>query len=175
MKLWKRYLCVAAQLFCLLTIGCGSPAETETSVPEESPMKLKASTSVEQTLNVGTDTYVDSPSPGGRYAVVFEDEGRTGYFYALDMSKMSNGVNPIVDALQIYNVGSVVDRDIPSTLQIIWSEDGLKAALFINNYAHAVFDFEASRGYCRTGFPPPDGRWTLYSHEWDDSALGLFR
>lgn len=126
----------------------------------------------ERTLNVGTETVIDSLSPRGQYAVVFEDDGRTGYFYALDMSR---GSNPILDALHIYNVESVVDRGVPSVVQIMWAGDGLKAALIINNYVHAVFDFEANRGYCRTGFPPPDTRWTQYSHEWDDSALEPFK
>jgi hypothetical protein len=126
---------------------------------------------VEKTLRVGTKTIVDSVSPQGQYAVVFEDDGVTGYFYALDTNKKGN---PILDALHVYNVELVVNREKPSTLQIVWSADGLKAALVINDHPHAVFDFEARRGYCRSGFPPPDKRWTQYGHEWDDSALELF-
>jgi len=126
----------------------------------------------EETLNVGTETVIDSMSPAGRYAVVFEDDGETGYFYALDTSK---GDDPIVDARHIYNVDSVADKDIPSTVQIVWSTDGLKAALVINRYPHAVFDFEAKRGYCRTGFPQLHKEWSQYDSRWDDSALELFR
>ena len=127
---------------------------------------------VEETLHVGTETFVESVSPQGRYAVVFEDDGETGYYYALDPNKEGN---PIVDALRIYDIKSVVDRETPSTLQIVWSADGLKSALVINGYPHAVFDFEARRGYCRSGFPPSDKRWTQYGHEWDDTALELFK
>jgi hypothetical protein len=132
---------------------------------------IESAVCVEETLHVGTKTFVDSISPQGRYAVVFEDDGVTGYYYALDTHKEGN---PIVDALHIYNVESVVDRGGALTLQIIWSTDGLKSVLVLNDYPHAVFDFEARRGYCRSGFPPPDRGWTQYGHEWDDSALELF-
>lgn len=57
----------------------------------------------EETLSVGTETYVDTMSPRERYGVVFEDDGRTGHFYALDMNKEDN---PVVEALHIYNVDS---------------------------------------------------------------------
>lgn len=126
---------------------------------------------VEETLHVGAETLVDSVSPQGRYAVVFEDDGTTGYYYALDTDKEGN---PIVDALHIYDVASVADRETPSDLQIVWSADGLKSALVINDCPHAVFDFEARRGYCRSGYPPDEG-WTQYGHEWDDAALELFK
>jgi len=126
----------------------------------------------EEALTVGTGTVVDSWSPQGRYAVVFEDDGETGYFYALGAVGEEN---PILDALHIYNVDSVADRERPSTLQIVWSADGLKAALVINRYPHAAFDFEARRGYCRTGFPPPNPGWTQHGHEWDDAVLELFK
>ncbi len=80
-----------------------------------------------------------------------------------------------MDALHIYNVANVTDRAKPSVVQLVWSRDGLKAALLINRYPHAVFDFESRRGYCRTGFPPPDKIWTQHSHEWSDDAQELFR
>jgi hypothetical protein len=108
--------------------------------------------------------------------VVFQDDGETGYFYALDLTKSDD---QIVDALHIYNVGSVTDRHLPSTLCIIWSEDGTKAALLINGYAHAVFDFSARRGFCRTNFPKfadrsPHG-WQSSDHSWSDQAVAWLR
>ena len=125
----------------------------------------------EETFNPGKEIVLQSPSPTAHYAVVFEDDGDTGYFYGLDHSREGN---PIVDAMHIYNVASVVDKEKPSLAEIGWSQDGLKAALLINGYPHAVFDFSAKRGYCRTNFPPPDSKWTSFSHEWSDSALDLF-
>ena len=114
---------------------------------------------------------IDGPSPYTQFAVVFEDDGETGYFYGLDTTRADN---PILDALHIYNVNNVTDKDIPSNLEIVWSTDGLKSALVINLYPHAVFNFESKRGYCRTGFPPPE-TWSTEGHEWDNKALDLFK
>ncbi len=126
----------------------------------------------EQTIHVGERAVIESDSPATQFAVVFEDDGETGYFYGLDTSA---GENPILDALHIYSVAAVSDKDKPSVAQIVWSEDGLKAALVINHYPHAVFDFAAKRGYCRTNFPPPDGNWRKFGREWSDAVIELFR
>jgi len=126
----------------------------------------------EETFLVGDETFVGSKSPTTQYAVFFEDDGDTGYFYGLDTSIETN---QILDALHIYNVAAVVDKEKPSVAQIEWSEDGLKAALFINGYAHAVIDFADKRAYCRTNFPLPEEKWTSFGHEWSDTALESFR
>jgi len=88
----------------------------------------------------------------------------------------TQGENPILDALHIYDVESVSDRHRPSKVRIVWSPDDRKAALLINDYPHAVFDFARKRGYCRNGFPAPgaDEDWSAGGHEWDDSVLQLF-
>ena len=126
----------------------------------------------EESITVGENSFIDSVSPKARYGVVFEDDGSTAYFYGLDVSQ---GGQTILDALQIYNVGSVVDKEKPSLIQVVWSEDGLKAALLINSYPHAVFDFDARRGWCRTGFPPPRETWSREGHEWDDKVMEMFK
>jgi len=133
------------------------------------PPRLVASAVTKETLNVGVEIVVESASPVGRYQAVFEDDGQTGYFYALDMERP---YNPIADALHIYNVESVVDKDKPSQLHIIWSADGLKAALFINSFPHAVYNFTDGVGCCRTGFPPPFD--SSGSHEWDETQMEHF-
>ncbi|MBT2145443.1 DUF2251 domain-containing protein [Rhodanobacter sp. LX-100] len=46
--------------------------------------------------------------------------------------------------------------------------------MLINGYVHAIFDFSATRGYCRTGFPPPSKSGGWHGHDWDDSAFKLF-
>ncbi len=85
-------------------------------------------------------------------AAVFEDDGRTGYFYALDESLEGN---PILDAVHIYNVEDISDAHIPSDVKIGWSEDSQKCVLLINGYPHAAFDFVGKNGYCRSGYPTP--------------------
>ncbi len=126
----------------------------------------------ESKLLVGKQAYMEGPSPSTKYSAVFEDDGATGYFYGLDHERADN---PILDAMQIYNVENVADSEIPSDFKIVWSEDGFKTALLINDFPHAVFDFESQRGYCRSGFPESNPNWTQHSHEWSDDALELFR
>ena len=114
---------------------------------------------------------IDSRTPYNEYGACFEDDGDTGYFYALDYRDKEN---PIQDALSIYDVKAVKDGHIPSEVKIVWARDGTKTALLINGYPHAVFDFVTKRGFCRSDFPPPSSKWPQSSHEWDDVALGLF-
>ena len=128
----------------------------------------------ENTIRVGKKVVVEGPSPTLPLVAVFEDDGETGYFYALDTSRADN---PIVDALHIYDVEAVTDRKLPSKIQIAWSPDHRKAVLLINDYPHAVFDFVTRRGYCRDGFPPgspAEAGWSPNGHDWDDAALEPF-
>jgi hypothetical protein len=120
----------------------------------------------------GEEFLVGSQSEDGRAAVVFEDDGETGYFYACETV---NG--PIFDALHIYDVASVKDRDRRSEYKIGWSPSGRQAMLMINGHAHAVFDFDERKGWCRAGSPPPsnNNEWSADGHEWDESCLERFR
>ena len=126
----------------------------------------------ERTFKPGDQTTFGSDSPTRPHTAFFEDDGDTGYFYAMDLTRPEN---MIVDAVHIYNVANVTDRDRDSTVSILWSDDGTKCALLINNYAHAAFDFEATRGYCRTNFPNfsknPSGCWNSSDHHWSDAAV----
>jgi hypothetical protein len=128
----------------------------------------------EEEILVGQDIVIDGPAPDGPFATVFEDDGDTGYFYALDTLAKENQIQ---DALCIYNVDSVEDRDKPSVVKIGWSKDSQKAILLINSYPHAIFDFSTRQGFCRTGFPPPslNGVWSTHSHQWNDSVVDLFK
>lgn len=94
----------------------------------------------EHTFNPGDSSFYDVDSPNERYGAFFEDDGETGYFYAVDLQRTED---PIVDAVHIYNTADVVDRNWPSSLTIIWSEDGMRCALLINGSPHGAFDFEA--------------------------------
>jgi len=122
------------------------------------------------------NAFVSSDSPRFPYTVVFEDDGETGYFYAINRELVGD---QIVDAAHIYNVESVADGKKESEATIIWSSDGFKAALLINEYPHAVFDFKGKRGYCRTDFPntahSPNGDWITDTHRWDDAVMAAFQ
>jgi hypothetical protein len=130
----------------------------------------------EQTFKPGEDVFLASDSPVHPHSACFEDDGETGYFYALDLNRSDS---MIVDAVHIYNVANVTDRDRPSTLSIEWSVDGLKCALLINGYPHAAFDFSAKRGFCRTNFPnspsTSPGCWPSSDHSWSDGAIGWLK
>jgi hypothetical protein len=121
----------------------------------------------------GDPTLVASDSPTSAYSAVFEDDGDTGYFYAVERG--AGNALEILDAVHVYDVRNVVDREIPSEVHVRWSADGLKAALLINEYPHAVIDFAAARAYSRTNFPPPGGRWRAESRDaWRDDLMRLF-
>jgi hypothetical protein len=110
---------------------------------------------LEETFTVGQDTFFDSISPTSSFGVTFEDDLTTGYFYAVDTEPELK----VLDALHVYNVADVIDKDKPCKLQIAWSDNGQIASLLINNYCHAIFDFKVSAGYCRSGFPECNGEW----------------
>ena len=52
----------------------------------------------------GQEVVLQADGPRGRYSVVFEDDGETGYFYGLALTAAAPADNPIVDALHLYNV-----------------------------------------------------------------------
>lgn len=117
----------------------------------------------------GSSCFLGSVSADGRAAVVFEDDGDTGYFYACGSAQ-----GPIFDSLHIYNVKAVTDRSRPSEFKIGWSPSGRQAALLVNDTAHAVFDFDRQKGWCRTGLPLCNKKWSLDGHTWDESCLAYF-
>ena len=123
----------------------------------------------------GLPVVVASDSPVEPYSTIFEDDGETAYFHAYDRRPLAE---QILDAVHIYNVSAVVDHSLESVVEIIWSDDGLKSALLINDYPHAVFDFTTKRGYCRTNFPnfqrTDEGGGMKDSHEWDEAVMEHF-
>jgi len=124
-----------------------------------------------QSFHPGDKTWVASVSRQmPQHAVVFEDDGDTGYFYAC-RAPVESG--QICDAVHIYDVANVTDRHKQSELKIGWSPPGTHVLLMINDYPHAVFDFENKRGCCRDDFPPPGDGWS--GHAWDEGMLEAFK
>ena len=107
-----------------------------------------------QPKQVGTHSTVHD-----HLAVMFEDDGETGYFYALDMRQ---NAQPVVDYLHVYNVDNTRNHHEARKLEICWDESGYLALLLINGYPHAVFDFALWRSgaaslsvvVCSTGAVP---------------------
>jgi hypothetical protein len=120
----------------------------------------------------GEDLFAESFSPESPYGVVFEDDGQTAYFYAVEKDKEGTGLR-VLDALHIRETGVEPEEEEnapdepaegaapkPSRLQIVWSKDWMKSALVIDGLCHALFDFIAHGGYNINEFPPPNEFWT---------------
>ena len=126
----------------------------------------------EETFSVGSGAFLAVDSPAGRYSAFFEEADETGYFYAVDLTRSER---TILDAVHIYNVANVVDREKLFVAAIVWSADGHKCALLINDYPHAAFDFSSKRGFCRSNFPnfqePINEGWSSADHGWSDEAV----
>jgi hypothetical protein len=131
---------------------------------------------VKQTITIGMKRAIGSTSPSGEFLVIFEDDGESAYFYALNASPNDPS---ILDLINIYTVEQVSDCKTPCSVEIIWSNDGSRVILTIDGYPHAAFDFPAKQGYGRTNYPNvprPDGNsWHSDDHKWSDSVLQWFR
>jgi len=134
------------------------------------PLKIVA----RATLHVGQPLVVDADSPAGRYAAVFEDDGRSGLFYAIDTDV--EDASPVQDALLVYVAADVTDAALESTLEIGWSDDGRKALLLVNDQPHAAFDFERRQGWCLTGLPEAalNKAWSKAARQWSEDVEALF-
>ena len=108
-------------------------------------------------LTPGQDTFVESFSSENRFGVIFEDDGETAYFYAVEKDQEGDGIK-ILDALHIYEGDGMGTGK--SKLMIVWSKDWMKCALVLDGYCHAIFDFAAQGGYNINEFPPPNDIWT---------------
>ena len=115
-------------------------------------------------FTVGTPEVLQSFFEYVPYGVVFEDDGNTGYFYAASQ-------DGILDALHIYNVEDVSDKHIPNHVLILWNDACTIAALCVNDYIHAVYDFVEQAGYCRNGFPEAGGEWVKVENRVLDDEL----
>jgi hypothetical protein len=81
-------------------------------------------------LQAGDGSSLGSDSLTQPHSSFFKDDGETGYFYALDLTRSDD---MIVDAVQIFDVANVSDRERASAISILWSADGMKCALLIND------------------------------------------
>lgn len=102
----------------------------------------------------GEDLFVESFSPESPYGVVFEDDGQTAYFYAVEKDREGTGLR-VLDALHIRETEESAAQK-PGRLQIVWSRDWMKSALVLDGLCHALFDFIAHGGYNINEFPPPE-------------------
>ena len=121
--------------------------------------------------------FLASPSPAVPWTVVFEDEGVAGYFYACDRSQTTQE-DSILDAMLIYNVGTMQTPELERLAAVQWSRDGQRAALYLDGTPQALFDFTARTGICRMDFPnflqEQGDLWRKGTHAWNDAEFGRF-
>jgi hypothetical protein len=118
---------------------------------------------------IGAKLALQVDAPSREVTVVFEDDGETGYFYALAPGEQ--GMD-LLDALHVYNnEGELSGADLK--LDIVWSADSALAGLRINGTLWALFDFAAQSGWTRSEFPPPAGRWRMSEARpaWDEALV----
>jgi hypothetical protein len=141
-----------------------------------SPNQVRSSNPIRRVVTAGMKTSMASVSPLQEFCVLFEDDGETGYFYALLASRQHN---KILDMVNVYTVDPATDPVLYYEMGIVWSQDGSKAMLLLNGYPQAVFDFQAKRGYCRTNYPnvpcTEKDAWQSEDHSWSDSVCEWFR
>ena len=121
-------------------------------------------------LRVGRPVVLDVPAPTPPFTAVFEDDGRTGYFYAMDESLEGP---QIVDAMLVYDVEAFGEGEHALEATVAWSDDCTRVVLLLDGEPHATFDFRNRRGACRSAWPPPesDTGW-LREPLGDDPASG---
>jgi hypothetical protein len=108
---------------------------------------------VRQALRVGQPVVLDAPAPTPPYTAVFEDDGHTGTFYAMDESLEGP---QIVDAVLVYEVAAFVGEGPVLDASVDWSEDCTRVTLRLDGEVHAAFDFSRRLGASRSAWPPPD-------------------
>jgi hypothetical protein len=125
-----------------------------------------------QVVRIGTPMVMRSDMPGRAWSLLFEDDGQTGYFYAVE------GREPameMLDALHIYNAEDEL-RGTDCRIELVWSKDGQKGGLRINGTLWAAFDFEHEQGRCRSNFPQPAGRWKMaFRPPWTEALIRQFQ
>jgi hypothetical protein len=98
-----------------------------------------------------TELVIASFPPASKgLGAVFEDDGTTGYFYVVDQGGEDM---EMLDALHIYDVADVTDKQEPVTAQIFWNEEENAVALILNGTCHALYDVKRQAGFCRNAFP----------------------
>ena len=119
---------------------------------------------------IGSKFVLQVDAPSREVTVVFEDDGDTGYLYAL--APLASGELELLDALHIYNAEADL-RGSDIRLELTWSDDSKLAGLCLNASLWALLDFGAQTGWTRSNFPPPAGRWRMSEArpDWDDSLV----
>ena len=123
------------------------------------------------------DALLPSESTVSPWAVLFEDEGPAGYFYACNKTEGAPD-GGFLDSMLIYNGAALDDRERERLASIQWSRDGMAAVLYLDGTAQALVDFTTRESFCRSNFPnfmeAQGDAWRKHSHVWNDAAFARF-
>src|SRR5690349_18834285 len=108
-----------------------------------------------ENIVIGNERFIESVASDAEFAVMFEDDGETGYFYAAEKDAGTGAVT-VLDMLFIYDVEQVPKEKRAATLALVWSTGWKQCALVLDDTCHAIFDFQNKAGYNLAGFPPPN-------------------
>jgi hypothetical protein len=111
----------------------------------------------EMRVRPGHHGTLESRSPTGAFMARFEDDGETGYVYAVDLGREHG--SKIIEAIQIYVARE--DGEVGEILvELRWSGNGNRVALALDGELQVAFDFAAEVACALSAFPPPaDDRW----------------
>ena len=115
-----------------------------------------------------------SYSPAAPFAVLFEDDGEAGYVYAARLDAQQNA--DVEDLVELYQHHSefLLPFQMPQDLNVVWSKNGEKAAVLIQETFHVVFDFATSRTYAKSLDVPEESGWSRLQFEYRADIVGDF-
>ena len=127
----------------------------------DAPPEENLAGDVRRAITLGEPRVISSRHPIiENYEVFFEDDGETGYFYALDYKVA--GETPIQDAALVYQ--QLKPREVQ--IEIRWSINLPRAVLICDQTPQVVFAFDLKKCWSRSNFPA--GAWGDKS--WSDDA-----
>lgn len=108
-----------------------------------------------------------------RYGVVFEDDGDTGYVYAVETTprKLRSSKLQILDAFHVYNAADVQDTGRPAVGLFEWSADKVAVAFIVAGRTHVMIDFGAALAMSAGAFPPPTADSPFQTKLWNEEAF----
>ena len=124
----------------------------------------------------GEDNFIESLSPENNYGVVFEDDGETGYFYAVEKDKEGHGLK-VLDALHIYEVdaeekdGNTLEDDVKGGPGV--GADGAAAADVRKAGTDAADAKGAAAAGSHAGAKPSSRLLIVWAKDWLKCALVL--
>lgn len=121
---------------------------------------------------MGMQTHLHSPSPVSPYAGVFESDDDGAVFCAVSLS--SDQDPEVDDVIEVFSKDEIGQISADSDIRIVWSKDGNKCGLIINDNFYAMFDFAKKEGHTRKPTSVPESGWTRVAFSWTDAIAEDF-